>query len=220
MKSSQHIVIFLDGQEPISSIANHCISQADIVIATDGAARYMRRMNLIPNLIIGDLDSIDEETYRFYQNKGVSIIHESTQYSTDFEKALEYCIAECIGSSISVLGIHGKQTDHLLTNFSVLLRYSKKIASVIAYDDTHEHYFLHDGKPSTVIEKPLKTKISLTPLPAAYGVTTEGLLYPINREDMTFGNREGLSNRLSAVTATISISSGALLVSVPLNVSL
>ncbi len=218
MISKKNIVILLDGEEPTYEVAHYFISKADIVIATDGAAKYAREMNFTPTIIIGDLDSIDEETRTYYNGSSTTIIHETTQYSTDFEKALDHCIAEYEIGSVCVLGIHGKQTDHLMTNFSVLLRYSKKIPTIKAYDATLEHYFLHEGKLITTIEKSEKTKISLTPLPIAFGVRTEGLFYPITNEDMTFGEREGLSNILSTSPATITIASGALLISVPFSI--
>jgi thiamine pyrophosphokinase len=218
MTNTKNIVILLDGEQPTFGIVEYFISRSDIVIATDGAAKYVREMNFTPHIIIGDLDSIDEETRAFYESSSTIIIHEATQYSTDFEKALDHCIGEYQIGSVCVLGIHGKQTDHLMTNFSVLLRYSKKISMISAFDATHMHYFLHEGKLITSIEKPENTKISLMPLPIAFGVRTEGLFYPISNEDMTFGEREGLSNILSTSPARITIASGALLVSVPFSI--
>lgn len=220
MTSKKNIVILLDGEQPTLAIAGHFVSKADIVIATDGAARYAKEMNVTPHVIIGDLDSIDDETQAFYEDTSTVIIHQATQYSTDFEKALDHCIDNYQVGSISVLGIHGKQTDHLMTNFSVLLRYSRMLPSLRAYDATHEHYFLHEGKLSTTIHMPEGTKLSLTPLPIAFGVRTEGLFYPITGEDMTFGQREGLSNILSTSPAVIALASGSLLVSVPFNIGI
>jgi thiamine pyrophosphokinase len=220
MSSIKNIVILLDGEQPTFAVAKHFISKADILIATDGAARYAKEMDFTPNIIIGDLDSIDHETQAFYEDSSTVIIHQATQYSTDFEKALDHCIDNYQIGSVCVLGIHGKQTDHLMTNFSVLLRYSKKISTIKVYDATHEHYFLHEGNRMATIERTENTKISLTPLPIATGVITQGLFYPIANEDMTFGEREGLSNIISASPAIITLASGSLLISVPFSTGL
>lgn len=42
----------------------------------------------IPDHIIGDLDSAKKEVLEYYKHKGVAIVHESDQDSTDLQKAL------------------------------------------------------------------------------------------------------------------------------------
>ena len=51
-------------------------------------AGLMRRY--IPDMIKGDLDSLRSDVSSFYASKGVSIKHDSDQYSTDLMK----CISE------------------------------------------------------------------------------------------------------------------------------
>jgi thiamine pyrophosphokinase len=212
--SANNILIFLDGEPPSLVVAKHFTKRCDIVIATDGAAKYARSMGIGVHVVIGDLDSLDNETRILFEQDSIPIIHNSSQYSTDFEKALEYCIANYDVGSVFILGIHGKRTDHVMTNFSVMLRYSSHLP-LKAYDATHEHYFLHDGLRSASIKSVVETKLSLTPMPIANGVQTNGLFYPINGEDMAFGEREGLSNIVAASPALVTISSGSLLISIP-----
>lgn len=216
---TKHILILLDGEEPSKGLVEHFLRSAGVVIATDGAARYAKGMDVALDVIIGDLDSLDENTFYHYQRKNVSIIKDSSQYSNDFEKALDHAIKEYKPKHISVLGIHGKRTDHLLTNFSVLLRYSRIFEDIYAYDATHMHFFLHENRTSAVIDGYMESQISLTPMPIAYGVSTEGLFYPIKNEDMRFGDREGLSNIVSSMWASVSITSGSLLISIPFSVA-
>jgi thiamine pyrophosphokinase len=216
--NTDQILILLDGEEPSKEFVSHFLSLVDVVIATDGAARYAKQMDVPLDVIIGDLDSLDEDTFNYYQGKDVAIIKDPSQYSNDFEKALDHAIKEYMPKQISVLGIHGKRTDHLLTNFSVLLRYSKIFGDIDVYDATHRHFFLHEKNTKAVIDADIQSQLSLTPMPIAYGVTTEGLFYPINDEEMKFGDREGLSNIISSSPVSVSISSGSLLVSIPYSV--
>lgn len=44
----------------------------------------------LPDVIIGDLDSISKEAEQHYRHKGVSIEKDPDQYSTDFTKALKW----------------------------------------------------------------------------------------------------------------------------------
>lgn len=216
--SKEHILILLDGEEPSKHFVDYFLESSAIVIATDGAARYAKQMNVPLDVIIGDLDSLDDDTFTHYQGTNVAIIKNPSQYSNDFEKALDYALEEYKPRRISVLGIHGKRTDHLLTNFSVLLRYSRIHGDISAYDATHKHFFLHENHTKAVIDGNIESQLSLTPMPIAYGVTTKGLFYPINDEDMKFGDREGLSNIISSSPASVAISLGSLLISVPFSI--
>ena len=44
----------------------------------------------LPDLIAGDLDSLRDDVARFYETRGVSIVHEPEQDSHDFEKCLRW----------------------------------------------------------------------------------------------------------------------------------
>ncbi len=210
-----HVLLLLDGEEPAKDIIEQFLHNAMYVIATDGAAKYAFAYDIHLDLIIGDMDSISNELRRTYEAKGIRIIEEAEQYSNDFEKALRFILSESLSRDVIVLGIHGKRTDHLLTNFSVMLRFTDRFESLIAYDASHRHHFLTEKKNRYLFSSTIGERISLTPLPEADGVTTSGLFYPIVNEQMIFGQQEGLSNIISDENASVEISSGALLISVP-----
>jgi thiamine pyrophosphokinase len=216
MNDGGYILLLLDGEEPSQVFLEKLAKKAGKIIAADGAARYARSYDIPLDIIIGDMDSMTSELRAFYEKQGTRFIAEPEQQSNDFEKALKYILAESLGNEIVVLGIHGKRTDHLLTNFSVMLRYSDEFESLIAYDATQEHRFLTSGKHWHSLNRPVGTLVSLTPLPQAQGVTTSGLYYPLKNETMTFGKREGLSNIITEDTASVEIMKGALLISVPI----
>lgn len=50
------------------------IMDCDYVIGVDGGNNYLHRMNIVPDLIIGDLDSIAEETRKFFTDRGCSFM--------------------------------------------------------------------------------------------------------------------------------------------------
>ena len=54
--------------------------------------------------------------------------------------------------------------------------------------------------------------ISLIPLPVANGIITKGLLYPLNNETLTFGERIGTRNKATENEVQISFNSGDLLI--------
>ncbi len=214
-ENSGRVLLLLDGEEPSRDCIARFLKDCEMVIATDGAAQYALSNDIPLDLIIGDMDSLPKGIRKMYEAKGVRVVEEGEQYSNDFEKALRFILNETQYKDVIVLGINGKRTDHLLTNFSVMLRYTDRFDTLVAYDSTHEHHFLTEDKHWHSFTSRVGSLVSITPLPEAEGVSTSGLYYPIKKMRMVFGQQEGLSNIISEENATVEISKGALLISIP-----
>ncbi|OGM50824.1 thiamine pyrophosphokinase [Aspergillus bombycis] len=95
--------------QPINERAFRVLRRhAKITLCADGGANrfysmmkaHDRESTDLPDLIIGDLDSITPDTRAHYANLGVRIIEDEDQYSTDFTKCLDYLRAN-VGEFIS-----------------------------------------------------------------------------------------------------------------------
>ncbi len=213
----KHILLLLDGEEPAREIIAEYASHADIIAATDGAASYARHNQISVDVILGDMDSIDSESKEYFLSHHSNFIENADQETNDFEKALQYLSSNYPDSKITVLGIHGKRTDHLLVNFSVMLRYTDSFETLEAVDVFHTHRFLTTMKNQISIARPMPTSVTLLAFSPTSGITTKGLKYALDDADMEFGKREGLSNVVvSSEGAVVSIRQGSLLVSVAL----
>jgi thiamine pyrophosphokinase len=213
---TRRVILFLDGEEPNSALVRQNLEGEGIslVVATDGAARYAMQHAIKLDAIVGDMDSLTQDATDFYSAQGTQIIAVVEQNSNDFEKALRYIASTGNDAKVCVFGIHGRRTDHVLANFSVLQRHANDFEEIVAYDETLVHQFLTTSRNTITLDLPRSTIISLTPMPTAEGVTTQGLLYPLENATMIFGDNEGLSNRVDSTSgATVSINRGALLVS-------
>ena len=71
------VVILANGSFPTHHIPIEQLKAAGTVICTDGAANYLSKPNLIPHVIIGDMDSINPK----YQFKGIKIHDNNTAVS-------------------------------------------------------------------------------------------------------------------------------------------
>jgi len=80
----------------------------------------------------------------------------------------------------------------------------------ITFLDNHGSYFLADKK--TVLQNCKHKTISLVPFPKAKEITTKGLQYPLNKEDLAFGKRIGTRNKAIENEVEISFKSGNLFV--------
>ena len=128
MKIKKNISVVLNGQIPLDKSLIQRISSSDYIIAVDGSANQLNKLNILPNVVIGDFDSIES-----FNDSNVELIEANDQSKTDFRKTLEWCIKKNI-SHISIFGISGKSEDHFLGNYYTLDDFSNKI-DWIAFTD-------------------------------------------------------------------------------------
>ena len=214
MHSEGHILLLLDGDEPSQKLLHEYAHSARMVVATDGAAKIARKYELALDAIIGDMDSLDAQTREYYERLKTSILIFPDQESNDLEKASKFLIESGFTDNLVILGLHGKRTDHALTNLSVLIRFRNYFTELKSIDAYHIHYLLNEKYPQLTVDGKKGSSISLLPMPSASGIVTKGLFFALTNAEMKFGEREGLSNIISEDSAVVRISSGSLLVSV------
>jgi thiamine pyrophosphokinase len=175
------------------------------IAAADGSAKKLRESGILPNYIVGDLDSLCDEIELWRGQKGI-ILHEvSDQNSTDYEKTLEF-VAEQGFKNIIVCGMHGGELDHTLNNWSITIRYGTRLSLAI-YDNGKIAIPLYESVKFSTTENEM---ISL--IPQAYvQLTTTGLEWNLTNEALELGKREGARNRATGTSVQLQIHSGSLL---------
>ena len=184
----------------LNFIKNH---KGDIYCA-DGGANICYELNLIPNEIYGDLDSIQNEVKKFYQEQNVKFIKFKIEKDyTDSELVLNeiqnkydviYCIAG-LGGSI----------DHELTNINLLDKYSNLI-----FISEKEKIFKIDS--DSKFNDMINTKISFVIFSdEVKALTLKGFKYNIENMDIKKGEARCISNIIIENEANLSIKSGSLL---------
>lgn len=198
-------IIFLNGKIPFKIIDNYRIEESYLICA-DGAANMLKEHKITPDIIIGDLDSIKKDVLKHYRKKGVEIRKIEEQETTDFEKALLYCVENNL-KNLLIFGASSKRQDHTLNNYSVLKRYYRILNTKII--DTNFEIFFIDK--SIKFQYPKGKSISIMPVPVAKGISTKGLKYRLLNEDLEFGIREGTLNVSEEETINIEFKEGDLL---------
>lgn len=196
-------VIVANGTFPVQPITLAVLDEADFIIACDGAADKLLLRGITPQLIIGDLDSLDKETRKKYEN---IILHVSRQDNTDLMKAIEWCIAKNYGE-ISILGAVGGREDHTLGNIFTITTYATKIQLKL-YTDTG--FFIPLVK-SERLETYKGQQVSLFPQPQQMKITTKGLKYPLGNEALPYLH-SGTLNEAEGDEIVLSFDQGVLLV--------
>ncbi len=181
-----------------------------LLVAADGGANYLYRIGLRPDVIIGDLDSIEEDILSYYLELGVVV----NKYPTDKDKtdsclALEYAIGDGM-DEVVIWGAIGNRIDHTLANLHLLsMSLEFGVPFVI---DTHElSIFLLDK--GVELEMSIGATLSLLPFTERVeGISGEGLRYKLDNSIMEIGFPYGVSNVATAKKVKIEVKKGILLV--------
>ncbi len=185
------------------------ISKADYIICADGGMRHAFHMNIVPNLIIGDLDSAAIEHIQHFRSCGVQFLeYDADKDKTDTQICLEHALK--LASEIILIGSLGTRIDHSIANISLLkLALDTKVPASIM--DEKNTIYMTNGTLSISGKK--GEYLSLIPISERVeGVCCSGVMYPLEEAEMVIGNPYGVSNRFENDTALISITKGYLLV--------
>ncbi len=166
------------------------------IIAADGATNRLMKIGIKPDIIIGDLDSVDSKYLEFIPN-----FKNSDQSTSDFEKTLEYTKAKMISPSI-IVGLGGGYLDHILNNINIFTA-----SEFIAFSDST---VILNITSSLELKLPTNTKISLFGMPEAC-ITTTGLKWNLCNDLLTFPGKNSALNRSYDENIRITVKEGILL---------
>ena len=169
MNVKKNVSVILNGQMPTDDTIINQITNSDYIIAVDGSANKLFDLEIIPDVIIGDLDSLQN-----IKNKDIELVETPDQNKTDFRKTLEWCIEKNI-LNISIFGISGESEDHFLGNYYTLSDFGEKISwkaftdfSVISPCVGNKKFESFKGQ-----------KVSLFCMKGSSTVNSENLEYPL-----------------------------------------
>jgi thiamine pyrophosphokinase len=202
-------VIIANGDPPDSLLARRHAKQADLLVAADGGAGHALALDLLPDVIIGDLDSLDENQQTQLRAAGARfLVHPAAKDETDLELALRYAVQQN-ADPIVVIAALGGRLDQMLANILLLTMPALNNRDVRLVDGSQTAFVVR--QEATITGKPGDT-VSLIPLGGEVrGVTTDGLLYPLTEGTLPFGPALGVSNEMTASQAYVQVRDGLLL---------
>lgn len=208
--SSHHYV--KEGQEPALVVANGEMCSYELlvaimewcpyIVALDGAYDRLAQLQVTPDVVIGDLDSLQSTQPTLH----TEFLKDENQENTDLEKAIDFLLAQG-KTDINIVWSTGKRLDHTLNNIAILGKYAE--ANIVVYDN-HSKAFVLPKTFTKYYEK--GTALSLVPIHTAAGIRTANLKYNLNNEALEMGVRSGTSNAAkTSDKVAISYESGVLL---------
>lgn len=184
-------VVLVGGRVVAGGRLRKALADVDLVVAADGGLRHAGPLGLRPDLLVGDLDSVEPETLASYPDLAVER-HPPDKDDLDLELALAAADARGARRTTVVGGLTGRLDQTLATLLVVQARHAAG----------HDHD-VDDGRrrvwplrPGEARDLPLRRgeRFSLLALDPVVTVSLEGARYPLARASLTRARGLGVSN--------------------------
>eukprot|EP00826_Nyctotherus_ovalis_P006772 TRINITY_DN1163_c0_g5_i11.p1 TRINITY_DN1163_c0_g5~~TRINITY_DN1163_c0_g5_i11.p1 ORF type:complete len:223 (+),score=54.08 TRINITY_DN1163_c0_g5_i11:31-669(+) len=182
---------------------------------------YKRQLKYKPDLILGDLDSIDKETEKSMKELGIEFLCKPEEDHTDSEKSLIFLEEEVIPKitdknvNVIILGAFGGRMDHTLYNIHLLWKKIKDGPTKYQlFMVNNENLMTGIAKGHTIIKVPKKLTVSngcgVVPIGKCEYISTKGLKYDMGPDCMVksleFGEFISTSNEIVEDVIDIEVS--------------
>lgn len=199
-----NILIIASGNHKSEAQLVRYAQAADYIICADGGYNHATACNIVPDMLVGDFDSLNEPKNFF---KKIKLPTEKDD--TDSLYALRFAFSKGAKSIVLYGGI-GSRLDHSYANICLLKEALVREIPMVVTDGSTEVY-LTDSY--LALEKPIGTTVSVYSFSdVCQGVTLRGLKYPLENAVLDKYNIVGTSNEFLREKAEFSVSDGNLLV--------
>ena len=122
MKYKSPNALFGNGPSPTHPIVKDRLKSINTFFCVDGGADKLITMGYTPNVILGDLDSIDKEK-KVYNS---TIVYLEDQSKNDLEKSISWCVKQGI-KELELFGFSYGRDDHHLANLFIMKDFSDRV---------------------------------------------------------------------------------------------
>tara|TARA_A100000164_G_scaffold350927_1_gene355220 strand:+ start:371 stop:1012 length:642 start_codon:yes stop_codon:yes gene_type:complete len=203
-------LLVLNGKAPTEGLLRWRFEESDTIVAVDGGWDVLRNSDLLPDALIGDLDSCEALDQIREDFPELEISHIMDPDTTDFEKAIKWVETHTQTTELIILGGVGKRSDHFLSNLLVSLRIDPTWS--VVFDDDSEWISRVSPSSSLLLGGRKETTLSILPLVPCDGVSSRGLKWELTNESLSPDSKFSQSNLCTSDEVEISCASGNLFV--------
>lgn len=184
----------------------------DLVVAADGGLDRALAGGMVPDLVVGDLDSVGADALAEAQRLGTRVVaHPRDKDETDLELALAAVVDAGAGAA-TVVCDGGGRVDHAVANLCLLASPRWRRLDLRALVGEHEVYVVRTDRPCQLTPPP-GALVSLLPVGGpATGVTTRGLRFALDGGRLEAWSGRGVSNEVVSSPVEVSLTAGVVLV--------
>ena len=203
--------IFLHGSPDSPGLIRHLAGRADLVVAADGGARYALEAGVNPDLVVGDMDSLGEDLAREIENRGASLQRHPVRKDKMDGHLAVLAARERGATRADISCATGGTPGALLAVAHILLAAERAGLRSTVIADRVRMFAIEAG--SRMVRGRPQDSVSIFPLAGpAFGVTLEGMEYPLDNVTLEPGDTIGYHNELVGDEALVSVGEGVLLV--------
>lgn len=203
------VIIVSGGKPPKEQTLRSYLNNESYIISADSGANTLHKYSIVPNIILGDFDSIHSNVLNHFQKVGCKTIsYPAEKNFTDTEAAIEEAI-KLNPQEILLFGCTGSRLDHTLANLGLLYKCLNNSIKARIIDENnvislHHKDFEIKGRRGELFSL------------QAFGHVVNNLSilkakYELYNYDLKFGDPRTVSNELLDDTVSITFKSGLLI---------
>ncbi|MFL0195958.1 thiamine diphosphokinase [Clostridium sp. WILCCON 0269] len=202
-------LIVSGGAAPSRELVQQQISKCSLVVCADGGGNCLYKYKIIPEYLVGDFDSINQEALTFFKNSNCGIEkYPQTKNFTDTEIALNKAV-ELGASEVVFTGCTGYRLDHVLANLGMLLKCNYLNVKACIKD---EHNTIELLDMSTIIKGHAGETFSLHAYcDCVKNLSIIGARYKLDNYDLCIGDGRTVSNEFLDKDVSIIFDAGKLI---------
>ena len=203
--------IFLNGAPNSEALIQAVAGRADLVVAADGGARYALAAGIVPDLIVGDMDSLGEEPAREIERRGAELERHPVRKDKMDGHLAVLATRERGATAAEFVCAVGGRVGAVFALPHILLAAERLGLRSSAVADWGRMFVVETGY--RIVEGAVGDSVSVFSLTGpATGVTLEGMDYPLTNATLEPGDTLGFHNELVGGQAKVSVEGGTLLV--------
>ena len=210
-------MIFLDGEYKYSQeFMDKLVSKNAVCFCADGGANFAFKYGKIPEVIVGDLDSIEKKVLEYYKSKNILIKKfPKDKDFTDFELILKEInkISENKNfiEKIFVVGGLGKRIDMTLSNLFIMEEYK----NLVFLQENEEIFY---AEKSFVLKNKKDCEFSIIPISEKVEkLTLKGFKFETDEIGVKRESSRLVSNVICRDEASVEFESGKMIISLKNN---
>lgn len=185
------------------------IKLADFIIAADRGGLVLVNHKIIPQLALGDFDSVNKREFQKIQKYARKLYRFKVEKDqTDLEIAIDEAV-ELKPKEIRIYGASGTRLDHTLAAMQLLEKYSEENILIRVIDKNNE-IILASKKYKTAKSK--HKYLSLLPVTEKAIVSLESFRYPVSHKHFLRGTTLGISNEIIGAEGKVTVHKGKILI--------
>lgn len=206
------LIVAASGSGVSGAELRHIAAESEMCIGVDAGAAVLLAAGLVPDVVVGDLDSLTADARGELLARGVPIhAYDIDKDETDLDLALAWC-RDAGAAEIVASHVWGGRLDHSLAVIGSLATVADLCPVIVTPGETA--WVLGDVGRTRISGFAPGATLSILAISAPATASVTGVTWPLHRHTLKPLSSHGVSNRVLAEGAEVVVHEGVILVAV------